>query len=210
MRPRHRPRVARRRDGEIRQIRSNSTPRYPGIDLAAAETPAPESATMEDGRRLSPALDTGIAVQTRADRAAATAEKRRRVTLLWTMVAIVALVGAAIGWRQVSDQAAAARPVAGQSNAPVSRPAAQSHTVATASAHTLTHPAATPIFAHYKSLELHLPVPMLSLTEIGFHQASYAWALRMKTSMKDAKLSVVAKTKTTGRKRLEQPTGTAS
>ncbi len=207
MRPRHRPRVARRRDGEIRQIRGNSTPRYPGINVSPAQSEVHEASTPEEGRRLAPALDAGIAVQTRARRAAASAEKRRRIALLWTVVAIVALVGAAIGWREVSDQAAAAKPVVGQTDAPalhsVSRPPA---TPAKAT-QPVVHPAATPIFAYYKSLKLHLPVPMLSLTEIGFHQASYGWALRMKTSMKDANMKTAAKTKTTGRDRLHQPTG---
>jgi murein DD-endopeptidase MepM/ murein hydrolase activator NlpD len=208
LRPRRRPRVARRRDGEIRQIRGNSTPRYPGVDVPPpAETPPREAAAPEDGRRLAPARDAGIAVHARTHRVTDSADKRRRAALIWTMVAIVALVGAAIGWREVSDQAAAAKPVVGQTSTPAPRPAAQSHQVTAAPSKPLTHPAATPIFAYYKSLKLHLPVAMLSLTEIGFHQASYGWALRMKTLMRDAKMSTVAKTKTTGRNRLKQPVG---
>jgi murein DD-endopeptidase MepM/ murein hydrolase activator NlpD len=48
---------------------------------------------------------------------------------------------------------------------------------------------------------------MKKLTEIGFHQAAYSWALSMKTAMKNADLSLVARTRTTGRDRAEQPSG---
>ncbi|MCL2503335.1 MAG: M23 family metallopeptidase [Coriobacteriia bacterium] len=67
-------------------------------------------------------------------------------------------------------------------------------------------PAATPIFANYKSLQLHLPVAVESLSEIGFHQASYGWALPIETPLPDADMKA-AKGKGTGRDATKQPSG---
>jgi hypothetical protein len=205
VRPRRHPRVVRRRDGSIKQIRSNTRPTYPTVDIPTLET-AEQDATGDDGRRLLPALDTGIAVETRADRAAAEAERRQRVAVLSVAAAIVALTTAAVGWHYASDRLAANSPIASAS-ALIGIPPAKAASTSAAAPSQVEQQAPTPIFAHYKTVDLHLPVPMRKLTEIGFHQASYAWALPMKTSMKDAKLSKVAKTKTTGRNLAKQPTG---
>jgi murein DD-endopeptidase MepM/ murein hydrolase activator NlpD len=121
-----------------------------------------------------------------------------------TIAAAVVLVTAAIGWRYWSDRLAAATPLISSTAAAATRAATPATLTASAAA---ASTATTPIFAHYKTLNLHLPVPMMRLTEIGFHQASYAWALPMKTSLKDANLSVVGKTKTTNRNRAAQPSG---
>lgn len=206
MRPRRRPRVARRRDGSIKQIRSDTRPTYPTVDIPAIETADQRAAATDDGRRLSPALDTGIAVATRADRAAAEAERRQRVAVLSVAAAIVALTTAAVGWHYASDRLAASSPIASAS-ALIGIPPTKGTSTSAATESQAMRQAPTPIFARYKKLNLHLPVPVRSLTEIGFHQASYAWALPMKTSMKDAKLSKVAKTKTTGRDLTKQPSG---
>ena len=64
-----------------------------------------------------------------------------------------------------------------------------------------------PIFASYKKLKLHLPVRVKSLTEVGFHQASYAYALPMKTTLPDAKLSQASNHRGTRRKVATQTTG---
>ena len=206
MRPHHRPRVGRRRDNGVRQIRSNVAPSYPGVDVPIAD-PSPQDASLgDDARRLNAALDTGIAVETRADRAAANAQRRQRIAVVGLIVAGIALVSAAVGWRYVSDRLAAMTPLVGDSAAAATRSAGHTATSATRTAGA-AKASATPIFAHYKSLQLHLPVAMSSLTEIGFHQASYAWALPMKTTMKDAVLSKIATTRSTGRDRAAEPSG---
>jgi murein DD-endopeptidase MepM/ murein hydrolase activator NlpD len=198
--------VARRRDGGIRQIRSNTTPTYPTVDLPTIEAPAAEQTAGDDTRRLSPALDTGIAVETRADRAAAEAERRQRITVLSVAAAIVALTTAAVGWHYASDRLAADSPIA-RASAAIGIPVAKNASATATSKVQTARQAATPIFGRYGKLNLHLPVPTRFLTEIGFHQASYAWALPMKTSMRDADLSEVAKSKTTGRDLSKQPSG---
>jgi murein DD-endopeptidase MepM/ murein hydrolase activator NlpD len=202
MRPPHRPRVARRRDDGVRRIRSDVEQRYPGVDLPIAEDPTQPLQAVDSGR-LSPALDTGLQLQTRVDRAQAMADRRRRALTFGGIGLAIVLVVAVLGWRYVSDRMAAALPMAatsvksGSARKVLATPASS----APDSAH------ATPIFAAYRKLQLHLPVPMESLTEIGFHQASYPWALPMTTTMKDANLSVVAQTKTTGRNRAAEPSG---
>lgn len=207
MKPHQRPRVGTRRDDRIRRIKSDSRPVYPGVDIAAPidEDPGSQTAAQSalgDEPRLAPALDTGIAVQTRADRVAASAAKRQRVTLFGIAGAIVALTIAGVSWHGASDRMAALAPLAGLGSAPTTRTANSA-----AAAAPDDRRAATPIFATCKGLKLHLPVPVKSLTEIGFHQASYSWAIPMKTHMKDADMDKVAKTKSTNRDLDAQPEG---
>lgn len=64
----------------------------------------------------------------------------------------------------------------------------------------------TPIFASYRSLQIHLPVAVESLTEVGFHQASYKWALPIETPLPDADMTA-AKGKGTGRDLTAQAPG---
>lgn len=44
----------------------------------------------------------------------------------------------------------------------------------------------TPVFAYCGSVPLHVAVPILDLTEILFHQASYDWAIPLTTPLTDA------------------------
>lgn len=218
MKPHERPRVGRRRDEGLRRIRSDVTPSYPGIDIAPAEQPA-DAAADDEAPRLAPALDTGIAVQTRAGRQQANAQRRQRIVTISAIATVVVLIVAAIGWRYASDRLAAVTPLVASGASP-----AASATAATgvaqadgsttagalhaAGAPTGANPtSATPIFASYKSLKLHLPVAVMKLTEIGFHQASYAYALHLKTPMKNANLALAAKNRSTGRDRAAQPSG---
>lgn len=207
MKPHQRPRVGYRRDDRIRRIKSDTRPVYPGVEIAApldpqATTPAEQTALGEEPR-LAPALDAGIAVQSRAERAAADAVKRQRTMLLGVAGAIVALTVAGMTWHGASDRMAALSPLAGLGSPPATNTASAS---ASAQAPTAER-AATPIFATCKGVKLHLPLPVKSLTEIGFHQASYSWAIPMKTSMKDADMDQVAKTRSTGRDLDAQPDG---
>jgi hypothetical protein len=187
------------------RIRSDVEQRYPGVELPEMEMPTEAPDPELDGRKLSPALDTGLEVQTRLDRAQQHARRRRIAGTITVIGALLLLVTGAIGWRYVSDHIAESTPLASlvAPDAPAPKAAGAP---APASAET-SLAAATPIFAWYGHVKLHLPVPMKRLTEIGFHQASYAWALPMKTSMADANLSVVAVTRTTGRNRAAEPSG---
>ena len=58
--------------------------------------------------------------------------------------------------------------------------------------------APTPIFAFWRGLNLYLPVPPSQLTEIGFHQAAYTYALHMQTKLRTADMTGV-RGKGTGR-----------
>jgi biotin carboxyl carrier protein len=195
----------------VRQIRSDVAQRYPGIDMPAPEAATDAASAEADARRLSPALDTGIEVQTRTGRAQANSERRQRIGMIATVAVIVALVTAAIGWRYVSDRMAAAAPLTAEASSSTgvgsSTSGATGSGSAKAGASSSALAEATPIFASYNKVKLHLPVPTLKLTEIGFHQASYAWALSMKTPMKDAKLSAIYKSRSTNRDRAAQPSG---
>jgi murein DD-endopeptidase MepM/ murein hydrolase activator NlpD len=205
MKPHQRPRVGRRRDDGIRQIRSYGSQQYPGVDLPSAEYPAYSDGLDAENRRLNPARDTGIEVMTRTERSAALAQRRRTMLTMVSLSVMIALVLGTIGWRWASDRQAAANPLVSEASGVTTALATVSKAVGLSSANVTEGP--TPIFASYRTVKLHLPVPMMRLTEIGFHQAAYPWALPMKTTMKNANLSWVAKTKTTGRKRATQPSG---
>jgi len=68
-------------------------------------------------------------------------------------------------------------------------------------------PGPTPYFASYKGLKLRLPVRVSTLTEVGFHQASYGYALSMKTPLKNADLGEAGDHKGTGRNKAVQVQG---
>jgi murein DD-endopeptidase MepM/ murein hydrolase activator NlpD len=204
MRPRRDSAPTDRRDDGVRAIRTNEV-RYPGLDLPDPE-PSPDVA--ENGSRFGTFRDTGLAVETRLGRHQANAAKRQQRTVVIVAAVIGLLLVAGIGWRWASDRQAAANPTQmdngivgflGGSTAAHSGGSASSTTA-------IARSSATPIFANYGKIMLHLPVPVGNLTEIGFHQASYPSALRMKTKLHDAKISVVAKNRTTGRDPKKQPT----
>jgi murein DD-endopeptidase MepM/ murein hydrolase activator NlpD len=208
MRPRRESRAGRRRDNGVRRIRSDGAVRYPGVELPdelqAADAASPDA----DGQRLAPALDTGLEVQTRVSRQQNAAARRQRAVAISSIAAVFVLISALIAWRYASDRLAAAAPLTSDR-----APTTATKTIA-AAAHAsasnqpqVAAAAATPIFASYGKLKIHLPVPVAALTEIGFHQASYPYALRMKTPMKDANLAKAAKNKSTGRNLANQPSG---
>ena len=216
MRPRRESRAAARLDGSVRSIRSGDV-RYPGVDLpptvppAAPDGPAPAG---EPGR-LAPALDTGIAIETRTGRRERSEAQQRRLVLIGVVAAFGVLLLAGIGWRWASDRTVAASRGALEASED-SAVAAPRSSGGIASAGTADsglvaakslHAGPTPIFARRGTLMLHLPVPVSKLTEIGFHQASYAYALPMKTPMKDANLTLAHKNRGTGRVASKQPTG---
>jgi murein DD-endopeptidase MepM/ murein hydrolase activator NlpD len=195
----------------VRKIRSDVTPGYPSVDAAALDTEAFAAEQFDgDAPRLAPALDTGIEVQTRSGRLAANTQRRQRVATISAIVVGIVLITAAIGWRWTSDRAAASTPLIAAETSATANPvgaAAAAGMIVPASNPATKAAAATPIFASYGKVKLHLPVPMKRLTEIGFHQAAYPYALHLKTPMKNANLTLAAKNKSTGRVRASQPSG---
>jgi murein DD-endopeptidase MepM/ murein hydrolase activator NlpD len=69
-------------------------------------------------------------------------------------------------------------------------------------------PDPTPIFASRGKVILRLPVNMDDLTEVGFHQASYDYALAMKTPLPDADMAAAKKNQGTPRDLSAQEVGT--
>lgn len=216
MNHRRRVRTGSRRDGLVKPIRSDEV-RYPDARL-------PESATRrstngdgqyrewrDGGRRLSPARDTGLALEGRMARERRRRAKARRRNVLVGVIAAATLLTAAIGWRYASDRTAAAaapedtQPTATATPA-IRRTSAPDPSVAQIRALT-PRPDPTPYFATFRNIKIHLPVSVSDLTEVAFHQASYSYAYHLKSPLPDAKRADAKKTKTTGRDKSAQASG---
>ena len=212
---------------KVLRIRSNDVRRTAeGLALeaeAVAEpTREPESAAAPERAgarssapgRLAPARDAGVAVETRAARAQRARERSQRQATAVGVVALAGLLLLAIGWRAASDGRALTTPLRVPAAASLVTAAiggsVSASTVSSATSAMLalpTQPRPTPYFARYKSLRLRLPVPLKALTEVGFHQASYGYALPMSTRLPDANLAKTAARQSTGRNLSKQPTG---
>ena len=216
VRPRRRSNIGVRRDDGLRVIRSSDV-RYPGTELPGPVEDVSEfDSWRATGRRLAPVRDTGFAVEGRAarQRRRQTRTRRRGLTVAVLLIAVVSV--AAVGWRYSSDLRAAAAPFvtsdtssSGNGNATGSS-AKQSSSKSSGwlfSSENPPQPDPTPIFAEYRSLQLRLPVAIASLDEVGFHQASYTYALHMTTTLPDASLSAAKDKRGTGRVLSKQPTG---
>jgi hypothetical protein len=206
-----RPTSGVRRDDQIRRINTGEV-RYPGCDLPQLPDDVYGVGLVGEeraGAGLGPVRDTGLAIEGRVARST---RARQRSQRRMAFISVMALGGAlllAIGWKAASDRRASTAPLGGSEA--VSVAAAQTGSASTKASSTAGKPAdphsPTPIFASYKSLLIRLPVPLQSLTEVGFHQASYGWALPMKTPLPNANLTNAAKNKSTGRDISKQPIG---
>ncbi len=225
MRPNQRPRTGQRRDGGVRVIRTEYV-RYPGhehplideIDDGSmgsggaggrSTPPAPDDPNAPGGTRLR-VRDTGLALEGRAARSERLRARSRRRTVMIGVAVAAALLLAVIGWRYASDKRAASLPLdASSSSSAANGPLGAAHAQASTTGATFraVAPDPTPIFASYGRLKLRLPVETKRLSEIGFHQASYPWAMRMKTPLKDAANADVRGKRGTGRETSTQPTG---
>lgn len=192
---------ARRRDGGVRVIRSGDftypgTNPQPGQDTdsgAAASASGPRS-----GRRgLAPARDAGLALGGGVSREERKRAARNRSRAIGLTVAVVALGALALGWQYSSERLAARMPLPAGAN--VSASATQTASAATVVRATNPARTATPYFASYKKLKLRLPVSVEDLTEVGFHQASYGYALHLRTHLPEAKNAAVKKDRSTHR-----------
>lgn len=209
MRPPRRPRTGARRDGGIQQIRTDKV-RYPGVVLP--ELPAEYRDAEPDGTRLRPARDTGIAVEGRLARERRRRAREGRARIIGFAVMVVVLGAAAIGWRYSSDERAKNEPISATVAAAGAVPARAGAPADDAQRISATTPEQdpTPMFASLGSVQLRLPVPVEKLTEVGFHQASYTYALHMATSLPDANMKEAKTNKGTGRDLTQQETGPAA
>jgi murein DD-endopeptidase MepM/ murein hydrolase activator NlpD len=203
---------------KIRRISSNDI-RRPAADAAAQPDAAPDAPDAPAAEppaapgRLAPVRDTGIALNSRAARTQRARQRSQRQATAVGVLALAGLLLLAIGWRATSDHRASVTTPGGTSAASlVTAAIGGSLGTSTASAAstipaTSAEPRPTPYFARYKSLKLRLPVPLKALTEVGFHQASYGYALPMTTQLPDANLAKTAKRHGTGRNISKQSTG---
>ncbi|HSK48517.1 MAG TPA: M23 family metallopeptidase [Coriobacteriia bacterium] len=183
-----------RAGSQPRKIIRSDRVHYDGLDDRLNQPAGSERS--ETARTLRPVRDAGLSIERRGARDRRRAAAARRNRALASGLAVVALVVAGMGWRWISDQQAAHEPPVQRSDTPktvikASNPVAQP----------------TPVFATYKSLKLHLPVPVDDLTEVGFHQASFAYALKLKTPLPDADISEAKGQKGTHRDLSKQEIG---
>ena len=206
-----------RRDDQARRIGSNDV-RIPAGDSEPQPTVPDDSARGAEQRgeptRLAPVRDAGLTVGGRMARAQRGRQRVRRQVTAVSIVAIAGMLLLAIGWRAASESRAANTPLGRATATSVASAAVGGSVGAAVASWATTAPVAlptgprpTPYFARYKSLLLRLPVPLKALTEVGFHQASYGYALPMKTRLPNANLAKTAKRQSTGRDLSKQPTG---
>lgn len=178
-----------------RLIRSDVV-RYP----EAGDTSGASGTRRSESARLRPPRDTGLEIHPRTLRNRMRREKvRRRRRIVAAALAVAAL--AAFGfWRLTAGQAHTPTPEAKQ--------ATTSPGVAVVKAAVppvVVEP--TPYFASYGRLKLRVPVPIGRLTELGWHQASYDYALHLTSLLPTANMSKARKNRGTGRNLSRQESG---
>ncbi len=172
--------------------------RYPGLDpsLLPPEAANDPSEDLGEPMRLGQVRDAGFTLgDARRERSRAHRGKARRQRAIALGVVVAFLAIAALGAASMVTSAVRT----GQ------RRAALGSAVAVATPKdprvfpsVKANP--TPVFANYKRLQLHVPVPTASLTELGFHQASFTYAFPLGTKLKDADLGKAGEKRGTGRK----------
>ncbi|MDZ4169321.1 MAG: M23 family metallopeptidase [Coriobacteriia bacterium] len=192
-----------RRDGEVRTL-STTEVRYPEPDPRAPQ-PVDEDECRASGRTLYPARDTGLALQGRLAREARRRERARRQRTAVVVTAVIGVALLALGWRYSSDEKAASLPMHSAAAAvrETPTPAPANRTGAPQPGETVVRAAAvadpTPIIARRGSVTVRLPVRLDDLTEMGFHQASYPYALSMKLALPIADMKAAKKARSTKR-----------
>ncbi len=204
MRPPRRPRTGQRRDGGVRSIRADRI-RYPGVDLP--DTTRAGALGRDGTERLKPARDAGLALQGRLARDQRRRTRERRRLTLIAIVAVVLVSIMASGWKYTSDRRALVDPIAGTSAA-ATRSGTLSREAASAEARALNpRSAPTPLFATRGAVKLRLPVSAEDVTEIGFHQASFSYAMHMKSLLPYADSTDAKADRSTHRDITEQEKG---
>lgn len=193
MRPVRRSSTGTRRDGEVRVIRSNMP------------------ATHVTVHGLGTVRDTGLAVEGRIARQQRQRNRARRRTIGWSFAVVAIVAATAFGWWSSSERRAAADPFTEPAAATTAATGSgRPRVITTFNAENPPAPDPTPIFASYRSLQLRLPVALTDLTEVGFHQASYAYAMHMSTPLTEADNSDTRDAHSTGRDISKQPVGASA
>lgn len=197
MTPPRRPSTGTRRDGGVKRINTNEV-RYPTMERPNPEDAEYEQWKADGGRRpLRPARDTGLALDSRGSRERRRTRRKQGGRVFVIALVVLALGAVGLGWRYASDLRAAEAPVQSNDSAASTRAPLDDGAAIMKAARTEQAP--TPVFATYEDIELRLPVQTTALTEIGFHQAAYAYALHLKTAMPDADMTKAKAEKTTHR-----------
>jgi murein DD-endopeptidase MepM/ murein hydrolase activator NlpD len=122
-------------------------------------------------------------------RAARERARRQRRVLLVALLAVIVFV---VGWRVVT-------PADNRAVAELSAPSTNPSVLPASSAEEEPEGPATPLFATYRTLHLHLAVAEQDLTELAFHQAAGPNALPMESLLPDADPALADHKRGTGR-----------
>jgi len=182
--------------------------RYPGVEMPRSLNESSYEVWRKSGRQLRPARDTGLALDGRRAREARRRAAQQRQQVIAGVVAVLIVGAALVGWQYSSDKQAAKQTLRTEmatASPPVKRTGAPAEGTPVVRPVNPSAPA-TPYFASYKSLKLRLPVSVDDLTEVGFHQASYAYALHLKTRLDDADMTAAKHDRSTHRDKASQPT----
>lgn len=149
----------------------------------------PELETCDGGKEYAEARRTSraarIAEQKRCRRIARVRLLAAALTSIVALASLAAICAAAIPSLRGDSTSESSLSSARAAEAPVLRQAES--------------PGETPLFAMFGDVKLRLPVNPDELTEIGFHQASYSYALSMSTPLADADMSDARANRGTGR-----------
>ncbi len=206
MTPPRRPRTGQRRDGGVRRISTNEV-RYPGTNLPTP--PRSDEPLKQRSAGLRRVRDTGIAVQGRVARDQMRLARARRRAAVSLAILLSVTVLLASGWKYSSDRAAKAHPVeAGRASAtPLRSGTVPAESTAQGMRALNPQDGPTPYFASYKQLKLRLPVSAKTVTEVGFHQASYSYARHMTSLLPYGDAEKAKKDRTTHRDSDKQQRG---
>lgn len=176
----------------MRRIRTDDV-RYPGLAAGSLDWRDQTQPLGQERPSLGPVRDTGLAVgEGRRVREGVRRRRVRRQRL--AAIAVIVTFGALLLFEFVSAYSANAPKARAKIIAETTPKIALAGTVQIIATHpgpTFSAPAPkpTPVFAHWQGLQLHLPIPTADLTELGFHQASYSYALHMKTGLPNASMA---------------------
>jgi murein DD-endopeptidase MepM/ murein hydrolase activator NlpD len=181
-----------------KRIRTDQV-RYPGLDpsVLTSDAAEPVSDDLGEPTRLGHVRDAGFTLgDTRRHRARThrTRIRRQRAIVLGIVAAFLAIASfGAVSMVNSAVRLGQRRASLLPASIAVARPF-------TAVPETTVNAQPTPVFATYKRLQLHVPVQASALTEIGFHQASFAYAFPMRTFLRNADLGKAGDKRGTGRK----------
>jgi len=205
---------ARRRDDEQPTVINSRKVRFSegagGLDVdklgegIAPGTQPVDPATEQDFERTL-CDDMTLNLKSRRERRQRRQKRRNRILTVIVVICLAAIFGAGLFWMRYSNSQASA---VSRVTTP-KQPASTTATATAASSNTSTETTGlpTPVVASFEGVPLHLSVRIRDLTEVGFHPASYPYAMVLSTTLTPANASTVRATHTTGRDKSEQPSG---